>query len=113
MIHCCLTEKAALRCASTRYAEDLPQDRDPNKPSRLFSMKFCSDCAHPVVLSIPPDDTRLRFVCPNCGAIHYQNPKLVIGTIPVWERDGVVRVMLCKRDRKSTSLNSSHTVNSY
>ena len=60
-------------------------------------MKFCSDCAHPVVLSIPPDDTRLRFVCPNCGVIHYQNPKLVIGTIPVWERDGVVRVMLCKR----------------
>jgi ADP-ribose pyrophosphatase YjhB (NUDIX family) len=60
-------------------------------------MKFCSECAHPVSLLIPPDDTRVRFVCTNCGAIHYQNPKLVIGSIPVWERDGVLKVMLCKR----------------
>jgi ADP-ribose pyrophosphatase YjhB (NUDIX family) len=60
-------------------------------------MKFCSECAHPVTLAIPPDDTRPRFVCSNCGAIHYQNPKLVIGSIPVWEKDGTVYVMLCKR----------------
>jgi ADP-ribose pyrophosphatase YjhB (NUDIX family) len=39
----------------------------------------------------------LRFVCENCGAIHYQNPKLVIGSIPVWERDGKVQILLCKR----------------
>ena len=60
-------------------------------------MKFCSECAHPLIQSIPADDTRLRFVCENCGAIHYQNPKLVIGSIPVWERDGQVQVLLCKR----------------
>lgn len=29
--------------------------------------------------------------------IHYQNPKMVIGSIPVWERDGETRVLLCKR----------------
>ncbi|HWZ48246.1 MAG TPA: NUDIX hydrolase [Herbaspirillum sp.] len=60
-------------------------------------MKFCSECAHPVVLSIPADDNRPRFVCPNCGTIHYQNPKLVVGSIPVWKHDGVVHVLLCKR----------------
>jgi ADP-ribose pyrophosphatase YjhB (NUDIX family) len=60
-------------------------------------MKFCSECAHPVVQSIPLDDTRLRFVCPNCGTVHYQNPKLVVGSIPVWERDGAVHILLCKR----------------
>lgn len=60
-------------------------------------MKFCSECAHPVSLLVPPDDTRLRFVCTHCGTIHYQNPKLVVGSIPVWERDGVLKVMLCKR----------------
>ncbi|AKZ63681.1 ADP-ribose pyrophosphatase [Herbaspirillum hiltneri N3] len=60
-------------------------------------MKFCSECAHPVSLQIPPDDNRPRFVCGNCGAIHYQNPKMVVGSIPVWERDGEVRVLLCKR----------------
>ncbi|MCE3262264.1 MAG: hypothetical protein K0R43_1343 [Pseudoduganella sp.] len=46
---------------------------------------------------VPAGDTRPRYVCVNCAAIHYQNPKMVIGTIPVWERDGVLQVLLCKR----------------
>ncbi len=60
-------------------------------------MKFCSECAHPVTLLIPPDDNRLRHVCQQCGVIHYENPKLVVGSIPVWEQDGEVRVLLCRR----------------
>ncbi|MDY7549002.1 NUDIX hydrolase [Glaciimonas sp. Gout2] len=60
-------------------------------------MKFCSECAHPVSLQIPPDDTRSRFVCSNCGTIHYQNPKMVVGSIPVWEHDGEISILLCKR----------------
>ncbi|WP_209587716.1 zinc ribbon domain-containing protein [Massilia sp. BHUDP2] len=60
-------------------------------------MKFCSECAHPVALAIPEGDNRPRYVCPNCHAIHYQNPKLVIGSIPVWEQDGKLQVLLCKR----------------
>ena len=60
-------------------------------------MKFCSECAHPVVLQTPPDDTRERFVCTNCGIIHYQNPKMVVGSIPLWEQDGETRVLLCRR----------------
>lgn len=60
-------------------------------------MKFCSECAHPVTVAIPEGDNRPRFVCTNCGTIHYQNPKMVIGSIPVWERDGELKVLLCKR----------------
>ncbi|SNS36030.1 ADP-ribose pyrophosphatase YjhB, NUDIX family [Noviherbaspirillum humi] len=60
-------------------------------------MKFCSECAHPVLLTVPPDDNRPRFVCANCGTIHYQNPKMVIGSIPVWEEGGELRILLCKR----------------
>ncbi|HEY0846162.1 MAG TPA: NUDIX hydrolase [Noviherbaspirillum sp.] len=60
-------------------------------------MKFCSECAHPVSLLIPPDDNRPRYVCGQCGMIHYQNPKMVIGSIPVWEQDGETRILLCKR----------------
>jgi ADP-ribose pyrophosphatase YjhB (NUDIX family) len=60
-------------------------------------MKFCSECAHPVSLLVPPDDNRPRYVCEQCGTIHYQNPKMVIGSIPLWERDGESRVLLCKR----------------
>jgi ADP-ribose pyrophosphatase YjhB (NUDIX family) len=60
-------------------------------------MKFCPECAHPVSHIVPPDDNRLRYVCTACGVIHYQNPKMVIGSIPVWERNGEFSVMLCKR----------------
>lgn len=60
-------------------------------------MKFCSECAHPVALAIPEGDNRPRYVCSHCNAIHYQNPKLVVGSIPVWEEDGEAKVLLCKR----------------
>ncbi|MYN16663.1 NUDIX domain-containing protein [Rugamonas sp. FT107W] len=60
-------------------------------------MKFCSECAAPVSLAIPAGDNRPRYVCGNCATIHYQNPKMVLGTIPVWERDGELKVLLCKR----------------
>ncbi|MCH8620624.1 NUDIX hydrolase [Undibacterium sp. TS12] len=60
-------------------------------------MRFCSECATPVVLQIPVDDTRERFVCPSCSTIHYQNPKMVVGSIPAWEENGVTKILLCKR----------------
>jgi ADP-ribose pyrophosphatase YjhB (NUDIX family) len=60
-------------------------------------MNYCSECAHPVCLVIPPDDNRPRYVCNHCGFIHYQNPKMVVGSIPVWEQDGKTQILLCKR----------------
>jgi ADP-ribose pyrophosphatase YjhB (NUDIX family) len=60
-------------------------------------MKFCSECAHPVTLKIPPDDSRQRFVCDYCHTIHYQNPKLVVGTLPVWNKEGETKILLCRR----------------
>jgi ADP-ribose pyrophosphatase YjhB (NUDIX family) len=60
-------------------------------------MKFCSECAHPVTVAIPEGDNRPRYVCNACGTIHYQNPKMVIGSIPVWEEGGVLQVLLCRR----------------
>ncbi|HWS74432.1 MAG TPA: NUDIX hydrolase [Quisquiliibacterium sp.] len=56
-------------------------------------MRFCPSCGHEVEQSIPPGDNRLRHCCPACSAIHYQNPKMVLGTIPVWED----KVLLCRR----------------
>jgi len=56
-------------------------------------MKFCSNCAAPVVRRVPPGDALPRFVCDQCGEIHYQNPKLVVGAVPEWEG----RVLLCRR----------------
>jgi ADP-ribose pyrophosphatase YjhB (NUDIX family) len=56
-------------------------------------MKFCSNCAAPVARRVPPGDTLPRWVCDQCGVIHYQNPLLVVGTVPEFEG----RVLLCRR----------------
>jgi ADP-ribose pyrophosphatase YjhB (NUDIX family) len=56
-------------------------------------MKFCSLCGAMVVLRVPEGDQHPRHVCTVCGNIHYQNPKLVVGTLPVWEN----KVLLCRR----------------
>jgi ADP-ribose pyrophosphatase YjhB (NUDIX family) len=56
-------------------------------------MKFCSVCGHEVKLAIPPGDNRPRHSCDACGTIHYQNPNMVLGTIPVWQD----QVLLCRR----------------
>ena len=62
-------------------------------------MNFCSDCGAKVELKIPPDDNRERYVCTSCGMIHYQNPNMVVGTIPVWiDGQGEPKVLLCKRN---------------
>ena len=56
-------------------------------------MKYCSLCGAPIEMKVPQDDNRMRHVCTACGEIHYQNPKLIVGAIPVWED----RILLCKR----------------
>lgn len=57
-------------------------------------MNYCSNCGHhPVARLIPPDDTRERFVCQQCDTIHYENPRNVGGTVPVWGE----QVLLCRR----------------
>ena len=56
-------------------------------------MKFCSQCGGPVGQRIPQGDNRLRYVCPQCQTIHYQNPRIVAGCLPVWGE----QVLLCRR----------------
>jgi ADP-ribose pyrophosphatase YjhB (NUDIX family) len=56
-------------------------------------MKFCSNCGAQVTLRVPPGDTLARHVCDACRAIHYQNPRMVVGCIPEWED----KVLLCRR----------------
>ena len=56
-------------------------------------MNFCSNCARPLELRVPDGDNRERWCCAQCGAIHYENPKLVVGTIPIFND----QVLLCRR----------------
>jgi ADP-ribose pyrophosphatase YjhB (NUDIX family) len=59
----------------------------------LARMNFCSQCGQAVVHKVPEGDSRLRYVCEHCQTVHYQNPKVVCGCLPVWED----KVLLCRR----------------
>ena len=56
-------------------------------------MNFCSHCGQPVSLKVPEGDNRPRYVCTGCGRIHYQNPRNVVGVVPVYGD----RILLCRR----------------
>ena len=56
-------------------------------------INYCSVCGAPTSQRIPDGDALNRAVCNVCGVIHYQNPKLVVGSLPVWED----KVLLCRR----------------
>ena len=56
-------------------------------------MKFCPNCGGAIELRIPLDDNRTRHICTACNMVHYQNPRLVIGAIPIWQD----KVLLCRR----------------
>ena len=56
-------------------------------------MNYCSNCGAPVDLKVPPGEDRERHVCSSCHTIHYQNPKIVAGCLPIWQGS----VLLCRR----------------
>jgi len=56
-------------------------------------MNFCNQCGARVEFRIPAGDHLARHVCDACGTIHYQNPRLVVGCVPVHEG----KILLCRR----------------
>lgn len=58
-----------------------------------MELKFCSQCGNTLDHRIPENDNRLRYICDHCNIIHYQNPRMVVGCLPIWQD----RVLLCRR----------------
>jgi len=56
-------------------------------------MNFCSNCSKAVIQKIPEGDNRLRHVCESCETIHYQNPRVITGILPIYKD----QILLCKR----------------
>ena len=48
----------------------------------------------PRVLEVPDGDNRERLVCPDCGFINYENPKIVVGAVVGHEG----KILMCRRD---------------
>jgi ADP-ribose pyrophosphatase YjhB (NUDIX family) len=47
----------------------------------------------PSVRAIPDGDTHERLICPDCGFVNYENPKIVVGAVALREH----RILLCRR----------------
>lgn len=52
-----------------------------------------SNPSGPTVRAIPEGDTRERLLCPDCGYVAYENPKVIVGSVAVWRE----RILLCRR----------------
>lgn len=55
--------------------------------------RFCSHCGAPTVREVPPGDHLARQVCPACHAIHYENPRIVVGCVA----EHGERILICRR----------------
>ena len=56
-------------------------------------MKYCTECGSATENKIPEGDNRPRDCCTRCDLIHYTNPRIICGTIPIRAES----VLLCKR----------------
>lgn len=56
-------------------------------------MSYCLQCGALTKIAIPSGDNHERVLCDTCGYIHYENPKMVCGTLAV--HDG--KILLCRR----------------
>lgn len=56
-------------------------------------MNFCHQCGHALVFEIPTGDDRPRHLCRQCDAIHYLNPRMIVGVLPYLDD----KLLLCKR----------------
>lgn len=54
---------------------------------------FPGPTAGPSVRAVPEGDDRERLICPDCGFIQYENPKIVVGSVVTWQD----RFLLCRR----------------
>ncbi len=56
-------------------------------------IRHCNLCGAPVQHRVPEGDSHARAVCTACSHIQYENPRNIVGTLPVWED----KVLLCRR----------------
>ncbi|MGH6663106.1 MAG: NUDIX domain-containing protein [Rhodospirillales bacterium] len=49
--------------------------------------------AGPSVRAVPPGDDRERLVCPDCGYVAYDNPRVIVGAVCAWRQ----KFLICRR----------------
>lgn len=65
----------------------------PHRHRDRSVIKFCTVCGSTVTFRVPAGDNLPRHVCDQCGNIHYENPRLVVGCVAEYEK----KILLCRR----------------
>ncbi len=72
--------------------------KNKTETKNFGEISFCRDCGEKVFLGIPENDNRERYICSSCELIHYQNPNIVAGVLPIYQRKtSEDQILLCKR----------------
>lgn len=56
-------------------------------------MPYCLQCGSPAQELIPAGDSKMRIVCQACHYIHYENPKMICGSLVRYKH----QILLCRR----------------
>ena len=56
-------------------------------------IRFCNSCGAKATYRVPEGDSLPRAVCDACGHIQYENPKIVVGCLPLAGE----RILMCRR----------------
>ena len=56
--------------------------------------KYCFECGATMNFAIPAGDHLPRHACSKCDYVHYINPKVICGCIPLWQG----KILLCRRN---------------
>ncbi|MBR9997376.1 MAG: NUDIX hydrolase [Cyclobacteriaceae bacterium] len=57
-------------------------------------MNYCPNCgSQNLEFKIPDGDLHQRYVCANCHTVHYINPRIIVGCLPVYED----KIIICRR----------------
>ena len=60
-----------------------------------YDVNYCSNCGSSNIrYLIPEDDNRKRHVCGDCHRVHYTNPRVIVGCLPIWNQ----RILLARRN---------------
>lgn len=60
----------------------------------MTKYRYCSECGKQrISFKIPDGDTMHRHICDHCNTIFYENPKIVVGAVIIYQK----KFLLCKR----------------
>jgi 8-oxo-dGTP diphosphatase len=81
--------------AADRGRDGRPTDIESGRgiPAWLASsITYCSRCGSELRFGAVPGEDRHRLACPSCGFVAYVNPRLVVTTLPLTDRDELVLI---------------------